>query len=356
MVPMKPGSHELAAVLPTELRDLAARLERLEAASPARTGTELQQAIAHIARRCDALVEVSDLVYQDLTARLDRLEAELAHVRDGTAAAGPTSAGRRIPADAPPASYVATVARVRDLVVQLTPPGATVAVVSKGDPALIELDDRVGWHFPRQADGRYLGYYPKTDADAVALLEEARVAGAEYVVFPSTSLWWLEHYRGLSQHLQEHAAVVVRDATTATIFRLARPSTEPGQNARRVSVPGRQVRELVDRLVPAAERIAVAADDLAPYHRWMRTVVPFPAVEDVNDVGLALDHLRAVGVGYVVVPRRMKLDDSGVDLCRELAIAARTVIDQRHLCAVFKIEAPGGGRTTDVIDNPITGS
>ncbi len=51
---------------------------------------------------------------------------------------------------------------------QVVPPGATVAVVSRGDDQLLSLDGRRGWHFPRADDGTYAGYYPATGTEAVA--------------------------------------------------------------------------------------------------------------------------------------------------------------------------------------------
>ena len=56
--------------------------------------------------------------------------------------------------------YGALVERVCREAQAVLPPGATVAVISKGDKALLNLRDIEAWHFPRGDDGGYAGYYP----------------------------------------------------------------------------------------------------------------------------------------------------------------------------------------------------
>lgn len=327
-----PREDEQAGMLREELSDLATRLERLEAASPTGADGGLHVALARITARCDAIIGVSDSVYAEVSGRLHRLEAELAEVRGLVAAA--SMAPAPAPARRSTQRYGDMVARVRELVVQLTTPGATVAVAGKGDPLLVELAGRTGWHFPRQPDGTYLGYHPRDDAAAVSLLEEARLAGAGYLVFPATSLWWLEHYRGLGQHLEQHHEVVVHDPTTCAIFRL-RGAQAIGAATPLASPAARQVCELVDRLVPGGAPIGLVSPDVARYQPWARTVVPVASVEDAAGVGVALDELRRQGVRYVVIPHLDAGSASAINLW--LTGAVDTVIDQRHVCAVLEI-------------------
>jgi hypothetical protein len=68
--------------------------------------------------------------------------------------------------------------------------------------------------------GVYAGHYPATDEDAVAHVEQLRIRGGDYLVFPSTGLWWLEHYSGLRRHLESRYPVVVSDDETCLIFSL----------------------------------------------------------------------------------------------------------------------------------------
>ncbi len=117
--------------------------------------------------------------------------------------------------------YAALVARIREVVDAEVPARSTVLVVSKGDDALLELGaERDGWHFPRSSNGTYRGWYPAQSGDAIAHLEELRAAGAEYLLLPAPSLWWLEHYAGLRDHLRAHYMEVIREPEACTVYAL----------------------------------------------------------------------------------------------------------------------------------------
>jgi GT2 family glycosyltransferase len=129
----------------------------------------------------------------------------------------------RTPSDPEPSrSYVELIERIRELVRRVLPPEATVLVVSKGDQALLQLDGRAGWHFPRAEDGSYAGYYPATSAAAIAHLEALRAAGANFLLLPHTALWWLEHYVELKEHLERYYATVAAEENTGVIIALDR--------------------------------------------------------------------------------------------------------------------------------------
>ena len=91
--------------------------------------------------------------------------------------------------------------RVRQAVAASVPAGATVLVVSRGDDELLRIDGRRAWHFPREDDGAYSGHHPADSDEAIALLEQQRDAGAEFIVFPETAGWWLDHYEAFRDHL-----------------------------------------------------------------------------------------------------------------------------------------------------------
>jgi GT2 family glycosyltransferase len=100
------------------------------------------------------------------------------------------------------------------------PSDLTVLVVTRGDDLLLELPGYKGWHFPRAADGSYTGYHPVDDADAIGQLEGLRRLGASYLVIPAPYLWWLDHYEGLSKHLEERYRHLATEPATAAIYDL----------------------------------------------------------------------------------------------------------------------------------------
>jgi glycosyltransferase involved in cell wall biosynthesis len=99
------------------------------------------------------------------------------------------------------AAYRDLVRDVRDVVGRLVPAGGDVMVVSKGDQHLLQFDGRTGHHFPATETGIYAGYHPSDSAAAIAALEAAIGRGQQYLLFPGTSLWWLDHYHGFRAHL-----------------------------------------------------------------------------------------------------------------------------------------------------------
>jgi GT2 family glycosyltransferase len=121
------------------------------------------------------------------------------------------------------AEYMSLASRIRQTVDQAAPADATVLVVSRGDDALLDLGQRRrGWHFPQLADRTYAGHYPADSVEAIAQLEQLHLAGAEYLLFPATSVWWLDHYAGLREHLEERYEPVLRDADTCVLYALDR--------------------------------------------------------------------------------------------------------------------------------------
>jgi hypothetical protein len=131
--------------------------------------------------------------------------------------------------------YEGLVAATRRAVQDSVPPGSTVLVVSRGDERMMQVKDRVVWHFPRDADGVWAGHYPADGDAAVSLLQDQIAAGAGYLVIPETGRWWLQFYEGLERYLEEDATMVRADEI-CRIFKLAEPVTA----ARSVSRPERK--------------------------------------------------------------------------------------------------------------------
>lgn len=92
---------------------------------------------------------------------------------------------------------------IRDAVEELVTEDATVIVISRGDEALLDLRGRTGWHFPQTDDGVYAGFYPDGSETAIAHLEALRAKGAGYLLVPQTSGWWLRHYTGFREYLDQ---------------------------------------------------------------------------------------------------------------------------------------------------------
>jgi glycosyltransferase involved in cell wall biosynthesis len=117
--------------------------------------------------------------------------------------------------------YKQLTARIRELVRTALPPDATVLVVSRGDDELLKLDGRRAWHFPQNEEGVYAGHNPADSDAAIAQLEELRARGGQYLLFPGTALWWLEHYDDFREHLEGRYSLVVRREETCLIFALS---------------------------------------------------------------------------------------------------------------------------------------
>ena len=118
-----------------------------------------------------------------------------------------------------PTGVVTAVAAVRRAVATALPAGASVLVVSRGDPELVRLPDHRGRHFPSTTDGRYAGFHPADSAAALRELE-SRLGDAEYLVIPASSFWWLDFYRELAEVLNDRHERVWSDAD-CVIYRLA---------------------------------------------------------------------------------------------------------------------------------------
>jgi hypothetical protein len=103
----------------------------------------------------------------------------------------------------PRPEYDAAVWRIRATAAKLLPPGAGLLVVSRGDESLLDLPGIRAEHFPQDADGGYCGYNPADGAEAVRVLDALRDRGAQCLLIPAASLWWLEFYAEFRRYLEE---------------------------------------------------------------------------------------------------------------------------------------------------------
>jgi glycosyltransferase involved in cell wall biosynthesis len=113
---------------------------------------------------------------------------------------------------------------MRHVVHTVVPPSATLVVVSKGDGDLLKLNGNRSMHFPAGADGQYAGFHPKDSAEAIELLESARARGGDFLLFPSTAFWWLDHYPELREYLLSRYKANHRDES-CLMFDLRQPDS-----------------------------------------------------------------------------------------------------------------------------------
>ena len=123
----------------------------------------------------------------------------------------------------PSPEYRRLIAVIREIVSEVIPAGATVLVISKGDPDLLDLEGRDARHFPQGADGSYAGHHPAGSAEAIDHLKSLQRSGAGYLLIPGPSLWWLEHYAGFRDYLADAGEEAFRETDLCVIFRLSRP-------------------------------------------------------------------------------------------------------------------------------------
>jgi hypothetical protein len=121
------------------------------------------------------------------------------------------------------AEYLSLKDRIAEVATTAIPRGATVAVVSRGDSDLLQLGGVHAWHFPQNEQGEYLGHHPLDSAAAIEALETAHERGAEFLLLPSSSFWWLDHYRGLTTHIEERYPRLWADES-CIVFELGRPN------------------------------------------------------------------------------------------------------------------------------------
>jgi hypothetical protein len=120
--------------------------------------------------------------------------------------------------------YRELIEQVRDCICLHVPQGAVVLIASKGDEELIRIEGYRAWHFPQNAAGVYAGHHPANSLEAIVHLRHVYSKGAQYLVFPWTARWWLEHYRELANHLDTAHQLTVSQAGVCVIYELRESS------------------------------------------------------------------------------------------------------------------------------------
>jgi SAM-dependent methyltransferase len=281
--------------------------------------------------------------YFDATSTTVRAPARTSAERQ---AAPPSQVPPKRPLDA--ASYARLVERVRTTLSAVLPPEATVAVVSKGDDALLAIPGRRAYHFPQGADGGYAGFYPTDGAAAVAHVEDLRSRGVDHLVFPATASWWLDHYVELARHLAARYAVAHAESGVCVVYDLRGRTGRAAAPRRSRAASGEpaRCRDLVTRLLPPGAALAVLArDDTPPLDGAQEVRLAGRCTADAEHAVIAeIERLGAEGAAYLVVP------SSAFDWLRRgsrvrdhLARRHRLVTRNEHTCAIYALNADTEG-------------
>jgi hypothetical protein len=249
-------------------------------------------------------------------------------------------------------AYKDLVGRIDRAVDQFIPVGSTVLVVSKGDRALLELGQRTGWHFPRAADGQYAGFHPADSNDAISRLDVQRQLGARYLVIPSTSAWWVDHYPEFISYVRSCGRALLEDPSLGSIFELSAratpvPSAVTANEVLREST--QQLINLLEAVLPSTATIAVIAtrDSEIVSHSPLPAIA-FCYTDDAGiDVKAAIAKLRelADGIGnFLVVPvsSREWLDGQPT-LAEHIEKTYSLVTDQQNVCRIFDLSLTSRG-------------
>jgi hypothetical protein len=246
-----------------------------------------------------------------------------------------------------PAEYEGLVHRIHSVVGTSIPPGSAVLIVSKGDERLVDLGRWRGWHFPQDSNGRFPGYYPPDSDDAIRQLEQLRDKGADYFLIPSSSFWWLDHYREFAQHLSTHYQMVVRVEDTCVIYAL-RGAAE------------NRLASFLDALLAEDATIAVVTGGDASLLALDRPASHFPSDADGSwdgerfstgaEAAAALERLAEGGTRYLVVPvEAAAWIDRHPDFLAEVRSRFRRLAAREHLCTLFEL---AGAPTASERDEP----
>jgi hypothetical protein len=160
--------------------------------------------------------------HEQLLRRDDEIRATLVltqNVPDPSAAVHSVVSHKQIPNKR--VQYRQLILKIREVVNNTLPPDATVIVVNKGDEELLKLNGRRrGWNFPMGENGAYAGFYPANSTEAISHLEVLRSMGGNFLLFPSTALWWLDFYNEFRQYLENNCRKVVFQEDVCVIFSL----------------------------------------------------------------------------------------------------------------------------------------
>jgi hypothetical protein len=102
-------------------------------------------------------------------------------------------------------------------IASVVPADASLVLVGESCRLPVSVQGRRALPFLEQG-GVYRGN-PRDDATAIDELDRMRRDGSRFIVFDRSAFWWLDHYRGFSQHLRSSHSCV-RESDRLVIFEL----------------------------------------------------------------------------------------------------------------------------------------
>lgn len=248
--------------------------------------------------------------------------------------------------------YAQLVDRIRELVDEMVPAGAIVAVISRGDADLVELNEREGWHVPQTDNGQYAGHHPADSADAMAHVEAARANGAGFLLVPSTAFWWFQHYRDFKRHLDRRYQLLAYETESCALYSLTdRPSDEAdptGLGPLRRQELTRQIQDVVAATLPVDANVLVWAyaqprlleldgRDAEPFSQSAEGS-PGSGLPDEDELIAQLDAKRSDGAQFLLVSATtFSWLDQRPGLKQHLEQQHRLAVEQRHLCRIYEL-------------------
>jgi GT2 family glycosyltransferase len=180
------------------------------------------QQIAALSAKLDTLLDAQQAVRADLTELEsavprgeDDVRRSIDELRDALVARNV------LPEEAP--GYRQMLRGVRQLVRALVPRDSTLILVGKADDDLVRVHAGPVLRFPQATDGSYAGFYPACSTSAVVQLESLRSKGADFLLIPEPSRWWLEHYGDFNRHLGRLYRVIADQAGVGLVVSLRQP-------------------------------------------------------------------------------------------------------------------------------------
>jgi glycosyltransferase involved in cell wall biosynthesis/GT2 family glycosyltransferase len=173
--------------------------------------------------------------------------------------------------------YRKLVQRIKDLARRKLPAYAQIAVVSRGDDELLNLNRQLGWHFPQGLNNVYAGYHPRNSNEAIRHLQRLRKKGAAWLLFPKTAFWWFEYYPEFHRYLELNYPVAIRDPKNCVVYALT-PAA-----ARWARQRGKRIHQ------PELNRIYSQA--IAPNHRALSSQGP-----ETTNISVTVEPPSAISV------------------------------------------------------------